>query len=262
MPRGSLSLSLRHNIAGFLSYCPFPVNSGKCCTFPTLRDTKLRLFIFVSIRVSIRARSGKLIKSLYMLVVYNILLKVAALFVFPYYGAKMLLTGKYRKGLGQRFGLLKPEIVAGMIGVHRIWVHAVSVGEVTAAAPIIASLRRRLPDACIVLSTTTATGQEMAHGIVTGTDNFIYYPLDIPFVIRRVINAVQPDIFVLTETELWPNFIRHCRCRGVKVIMVNGRLSSRSFRRYALTRFFWKFVLKDLDGVGVISETDARRFRS
>ncbi|HLA04978.1 MAG TPA: glycosyltransferase N-terminal domain-containing protein, partial [Syntrophales bacterium] len=80
-----------------------------------------------------------------MLVVYNILLKVAALFVFPYYGARMLLTGKYRKGLGQRFGLLKPEIVAGMIGVHRIWVHAVSVGEVTAAAPIIASLRRRLP---------------------------------------------------------------------------------------------------------------------
>lgn len=196
-----------------------------------------------------------------MIVVYNILLMGAALFAFPYYGAKMLLTGKYREGLGQRFGLLKPEIVVGMIGAPRIWVHAVSVGEVTAAAPIIASLRRRLPDACIVLSTATATGQEMAHRIVTGTDNFIYYPLDIPFVIRRVIDAVHPDIFVLTETELWPNFIRHCRSRGVKVIMVNGRLSPRSFRKYALTRFFWKFVLRDLDGMGVISETDARRFR-
>jgi 3-deoxy-D-manno-octulosonic-acid transferase len=141
-------------------------------------------------------------------------------------------------------------------------VHAVSVGEVTAAAPIIASLRGQLPDACIVLSTTTETGQEMARQIVTEANAFIFYPLDISFVVRKAIDQVRPDIFVIVETELWPNFIRCCQSHGVKIVMTNGRLSPRSFRKYALTRFFWKGILDAVDEVGVISETDGQRFLS
>ncbi len=197
-----------------------------------------------------------------MLFLYNILLWLASPVVAFYYGGKMAFTGKYRKGFGQRFGILPPEILTGIKdGSPRIWVHAVSVGEVTAAAPVISSLRDTFPDACILLSTSTNTGQEMAHRIVTGATAFVYYPLDISFAVRKVVDQVRPDVLVLLETELWPNFIRYCRLRGVGIVLINGRLSPRSFRRYALTRFFWKGILDGIDAMGVISETDAERFR-
>jgi 3-deoxy-D-manno-octulosonic-acid transferase len=196
-----------------------------------------------------------------MLLIYNILLWFAFPFIALFYGTKMLLTGKYRKGFGQRFGMIPAEVLTGIGGSPRIWVHAVSVGEVTAAAPIIDSLREQLPTASIVLSTTTETGRGMARRIVAEANAFLYYPLDIYFVVRKVIDEVRPDIFVLVETEIWPNFIRHCRYRGIKVVMTNGRLSPRSFRKYALTRFFWKRILDVVDEVGVISETDGERFR-
>ena len=197
-----------------------------------------------------------------MLILYNILLWIAALLLVPWYAIKMMRTGKYRRGFGQRLGLLPPAILAGLTGHPRLWFHAVSVGEVTVAAPIIAVLRKRLPGAAIILSTTTDTGQEMARRIIPGADALIYYPLDLLGAVHRAIDAIRPDVFVLTETELWPNFIRYCRARGVHVLMANGRLSPRSFRRYRLSRFFWKGILADLGGIGTISELDAERFRS
>ncbi|MGZ6230652.1 MAG: 3-deoxy-D-manno-octulosonic acid transferase [Syntrophales bacterium] len=190
---------------------------------------------------------------------YNILLVMAALLALPYYAIKMTLTGKYRKSMGPKFGLIKPSLFAEMKGSPRIWIHAVSVGEVTAAEPIVASLRTHFPEACIVLSTSTETGQDMARRIVTGATSFIYYPLDIPFVVKKVIPKVKPDVFIMTETELWPNFIRVCKEQGAKVIMVNGRISQRSYQRYALTKFFWKDVVNLIDDTGVISAIDADR---
>ncbi len=171
----------------------------------------------------------------------------------------MLLTGKYRKSLGPKFGLLAPETASGWEGSPRIWVHAVSVGEVTAAAPIVTVLRFRFPGACIVLSTSTETGQEMARNLIPAVNAHIYYPLDIPGVVRKVLARVNPDIFVPLETELWPNFIGICRKRGTRIVMANGRISPRSFRRYRATRFFWKGLLAAVAEAGVISETDAER---
>ena len=193
---------------------------------------------------------------------YNILLAFAAVFLLPYYAAKIVLTGKYRRSIGPKFGFPAADGLEGINGSPRIWVHAVSVGEVTAAAPIVAALRERFPLAAIVLSTSTETGQEMARKTVEGATAFIYFPLDIPCVIRRVLNRVRPDIVVPVETEVWPNFIRLCGERGVKVVMVNGRLSPRSFRGYKKTRFFWKETLRNIDEIGTISETDAVRFRA
>jgi 3-deoxy-D-manno-octulosonic-acid transferase len=190
---------------------------------------------------------------------YNLLLLIAAVLAVPFYGARMLLTGKYRKSLGPKFGRLSPDDASRMTGSPRIWVHAVSVGEVTAAAPIVAALRSRFPGACLVLSTSTETGQEMARKLVTEATAHIYYPLDIPCVVRKVLDRVRPDIFVPVETELWPNFIRICRERGTRLVMANGRLSPRSFRRYRLTRFFWREVLAALDTAGMISEKDGER---
>lgn len=193
--------------------------------------------------------------------VYNILLSVAAVVLLPYYLLKMLLTGKYRKSIGPKFGVIPPGVTDVMRGRPRIWVHAVSVGEVTAAAPVIAVLREELPDACIVLSTSTETGQEMARAMVKEATAIFYYPLDIPAVVRRVIDRVKPDIFVPVETEVWPNFIRLCKKQGIRVAMVNGRISPRSFRKYRLTRFFWKDIFNMIDTIGAISPIDEVRLR-
>jgi len=179
----------------------------------------------------------------------------AAIFAIPYYGLKMLLTGKYRRSLGPKLGLNPSFFLAGN---PRIWVHAVSVGEVTAAAPIIRELYALIPNACIVLSTSTETGRQMANKLATGA-SVMYYPLDIPCVVKKALAYVRPDVFVPVETEVWPNFIRLCRKRGTRVVMVNGRLSPRSFSRYRLTGFFWKGVFGLLDKVGMISEVDGER---
>ncbi len=195
-----------------------------------------------------------------MISLYNLLLPLAALFGIPYYAIRMLLTGKYRKSLGPKLGIYSGgELFSAMKGSPRIWVHAVSVGEVTAAAPVVAELRKDYPGACIVVSTSTETGQEMAQRLIPEATALIYYPLDLSFVVDRMLTRVQPDIFILTETELWPNFLTSCRRRGIRVVVINGRISPRSFRRYRRTRFFWKGLLEGLDGLGMISATDACR---
>jgi len=194
-----------------------------------------------------------------MILLYNVLLLLAALVAIPYYTMRMLFTGKYRQSLGAKLGIGATPALDVAQGRPRIWIHAVSVGEVTAAAPIVRALREELPDACLVVSTSTETGQEMARKIITHASALIYYPLDLPFTVRRLLRHVRPDVFVMTETELWPNFIEACRNRGVKVVMVNGRISPRSFKRYFATRFFWRIVLEQIDRMGMISETDAAR---
>ncbi|MBW2598836.1 MAG: 3-deoxy-D-manno-octulosonic acid transferase [Deltaproteobacteria bacterium] len=173
-----------------------------------------------------------------------------------------MFAGKYRKSIGPKFGLIPRGVFEEMQGSPRIWVHAVSVGEVTAAAPIVSSLREMYPEACIVLSTSTETGQEMARSLITDATSHIYYPLDIPIVVRRVMDRVNPDIFVSVETEIWPNFVRICSEREIKIAMVNGRISPRSFRRYRRTNFFWKRIMNMIGTIGAISAIDASRLEA
>jgi len=191
--------------------------------------------------------------------IYNVLLGLASLFLTPYYAWRVCVTGKYRKSMGPKFGVNPAELFSTMKGTPRIWVHAVSVGEVTAAAPIVEALRARYPGSCIVLSTSTETGQDAAVRLVPHATSHFYYPLDIPCIINKVLDGVAPDVFVPVETEIWPNFIRACQRRAVRVVMVNGRISPRSFKKYRSTRFFWREILKKIDAVGVISGTDAER---
>jgi 3-deoxy-D-manno-octulosonic-acid transferase len=192
---------------------------------------------------------------------YNALLFVAAVFAIPYYGIRMLLTGKYRRSLGPKLGVGISNRALAKKDAGRIWVHAVSVGEVTAAAPIIREIFRAMPEIEVILSTSTETGRQLAEGLNLGVA-IIYYPIDIPCVVKKALHWVQPDLFVLVETEIWPNFIRLCQRRGTGVVIVNGRLSPRSFRRYSATRFFWKGVLKNIREAGMISATDARRIEA
>jgi len=194
-----------------------------------------------------------------MMFLYNIILFLACLFLFPYLAVKVLATGKYRRSIAAKLGFIKKNLIPAADGHPRIWIHAVSVGEVTAAAPIVAVLRERLPKACIVMSTTTETGQFMAERLVRGASALIYFPLDIPFVVRKMLRLVRPNVFVLVETELWPNFIAACHALKIPVVMVNGRISPRSYKRYRQTRLFWRSVLEWVDQAGVISETDKER---
>ena len=192
-------------------------------------------------------------------VLYNAVLFAAAVFLIPFFLVKIVVTGKYRKSIGAKFGVVPRRVFEEMKGSPRIWLHAVSVGEVTAAAPVLSLLRKRYPEACIVLSTGTETGQEMARRIIPEATSHIYFPLDIPPVVRKMVKAVNPDIFVAVETEIWPNFIRVCKGRGIPVVMVNGRISPRSFKRYRLTRFFWRPVMNMIHAMRVISTIDASR---
>ena len=195
-------------------------------------------------------------------VLYNITLFAGFLLLVPYYGLKILVTGKYRQSIRQKLGAIPDETISALVGHPRIWIHAVSVGEVTAAAPIVAALRGKLPRASILLSTGTETGQTMARNLIPQATAFMYFPLDLSPVVKKVIGRVAPDIVVLTETELWPNFLRSCMKRSIPAVMVNGRISPRSFRRYSRTSFFWREVLKSVLEIGVISAVDGERVQA
>lgn len=196
-----------------------------------------------------------------MYILYNIILFISILVIAPYFLFKVIFAGKYRKSIIQKFGGRQTKILSHLKNGPRVWIHAVSVGEVTAAAPIVASLKKKRPEAQIIFSTSTETGQDMAHKFIKDAAIFIYFPLDIPAVARKMINMVTPNVFVLVETELWPNFLRICKEHGLKKIMVNGRISPRSYRLYRKTAFFWTRVLRELDFAGMISEVDAARLK-
>lgn len=196
-----------------------------------------------------------------MYILYNIILSVAAIVIVPYFLFKIIFTGKYRKSFIRKLGGRQTKILADLKDGPRVWIHAVSVGEVTAAAPIVSCLKAKRPEVQIIFSTSTETGQEMARRFIKDADAFIYFPLDISPVVRKVLKMAGPDVFVLVETELWPNFLRACEECRIKTLMVNGRISPRSYRRYRQTNFLWKRVLAHLDFAGMISQVDADRVK-
>jgi 3-deoxy-D-manno-octulosonic-acid transferase len=197
-----------------------------------------------------------------MYILYNIILMVAALFVVPYFLLKIIFTGKYRQSFVQKLGGRQTKMLAHLQDGPRVWIHAVSVGEVTAAAPIVASLKMKRPEVEIIFSTSTETGQEMARKFIKGAAAFIYFPLDIQYIVRKMIKLVNPDVFVLVETELWPNFLQVCKICHIQALMVNGRISPRSYNKYRLTRLFWKRILYNLNAAGMIAEIDAVRLQN
>ncbi|MGD8239940.1 MAG: 3-deoxy-D-manno-octulosonic acid transferase, partial [Armatimonadota bacterium] len=144
-------------------------------------------------------------------------------------------------------------------GDHTIWVHAVSVGEVAAAIPIIEHLRLLEPLARIVLSTTTPTGRQMAQERGADADALIYYPLDLPWIVRSALDGIRPSLVVMVDTELWPNFLWTAHARGVKTLSVNTRISDRSFRRSRLVAPVYRWILGGVDRFCAQSKLDAQR---
>jgi 3-deoxy-D-manno-octulosonic-acid transferase len=192
---------------------------------------------------------------LYLL--YSLATVLAFVVLAPYFVYQALRHNKYVGSLGQRLGYL--PVSFNLDGEDSIWVQAVSVGEVLAARPLIHELRHRYPSLRLFLSTTTLAGQQLARRVVPDADAVFYFPFDWAFTARRTLDLVKPRLFVMMETEIWPNLLRECRARGVKTILVNGRISRRSFPRYRLVRPFFGRVLADIDAFCVQGEETQRR---
>ncbi|MCX7992857.1 MAG: 3-deoxy-D-manno-octulosonic acid transferase [Fimbriimonadales bacterium] len=158
----------------------------------------------------------------------------------------------------ERFGFVP---VPPPQGKPRIWIHCVSVGETLAAQPVVKLLRQELPDYEIVFSTTTPTGQQTAQSSLRDyVDYFIYFPLDLPFAVRRVLGRVQPRVLILFETELWLNLLWAQKCRGGRVLILNGRISDRTAQRAPKSRPIYTYMLRCVDFICAQSPTDAARF--
>jgi 3-deoxy-D-manno-octulosonic-acid transferase len=156
-----------------------------------------------------------------------------------------------------RFGLLNIPVLK-----RSIWVHAVSVGEVRAVGKLIERLRRQYPGQPLVVSTITPTGQQLARETAGLADHVIYFPFDFPGSIRRTLAYVNPALVIVAETEIWPNFLHECRNRKIQVVMVNGRISDRSYPRYRWIRHWLKTVLNDYSVLGMQSDVDQERIES
>ena len=192
-----------------------------------------------------------------MYLLYSLATVVVLVACAPYFLYQALRHSKYLGSLRQRLGYLPVSL--NLDAEPSIWVHAVSVGEVLAARPVIADLRKQYPALRMFLSTTTRTGQQLARQSVADVDGVFYLPFDWTFTVRRTIRRVRPKLFVMVESEIWPNLLRECRARGVKTVVVNGRISRRSFPRYRLIKRWFRRVLADIDRFCVQGDETARR---
>jgi 3-deoxy-D-manno-octulosonic-acid transferase len=200
-----------------------------------------------------------------ILLLYNLALLVVLLAGAPWWLFRMATTHKYREGLLERLGFVSSRLrkqIAGL-GSERalIWVHAVSVGEVLAVSRLVKTLDAALPDYLIAVSTTTRTGQALARERF-GANRVFYCPLDLPWAVRAYLNALQPHLLILVETEFWPNLLSGCFRRKIPVAVVNARISDRSWPRYRRRSRLWRPFLSRLGRVLAQTQTDAERLKA
>jgi 3-deoxy-D-manno-octulosonic-acid transferase len=192
-----------------------------------------------------------------MYAAYSILIVAFFVVVSPYLLYQAVRYRKYVRSLPQRMGYLPASF--NFDGEHSIWIHAVSVGEVLTARALLPELRQRYPHLRIFLSTTTMTGQQVARTNLQYVDDVFFLPFDLRVMVNRTLRLVKPKLFIIMETEIWPNLLRACQQAGVRTALVNGRISSRSYPRYRLARGFFRHVLSNVDRLCMQSEESARR---
>lgn len=190
---------------------------------------------------------------------YNLALLAALLLGLPWWLWRMATTAKYRAGLWERLGRVPEGLRRGEKPV--LWLHAVSVGEVLAASRLVAELEQAFPSHRLLISTTTRTGQALARERF-GANRVFYCPLDLPWAVKAYLDAIQPKMLILAETEFWPNLLSGCFRRGIPVAVVNARISDRSWPRYRALRGLWKPFLSRLRLVLAQSALDAERLKA
>ena len=194
-----------------------------------------------------------------MYLIYSIVFTLGVILTAPYYLWR--LGGRITSGAAwrERFGSLPAEWQQDSPGA--IWIHAVSVGETIAVAGLVRELQRLYPQRKIFLSHVTPAGRSVGENGWRAIAGRFYLPLDWEWAVQRALNRIRPALLLIVETELWPNLLRAAHESGAQIMLVNGRLSDRSFSRYHLFPSFIRRVLACVDYVCAQSVTDADRFR-
>ena len=188
-----------------------------------------------------------------MSIIYDLIALVFTAVLFPVY----LFKGKFHRGFLARLGVL-PK---GLNLERPIWIHAVSLGEAISIRMLVEGLRKVYPAKKFVISTVTPTGNKIAKDLAREGDLATYLPLDFSFIVRSVVKRINPEIFIIAETELWPNLISRLYKNNIPVIIVNGRISDGSFKNYSGAKFFIKPILNKISLFCVQAEPDAARLK-
>jgi 3-deoxy-D-manno-octulosonic-acid transferase len=192
-------------------------------------------------------------------ILYNILFLVGFVLSAPYYFWRLWRRGNWWAGFGERFAEYDTKLKQALTNRHSLWLHAVSVGEVGLCTHLIKALEPRLPNAKVVVSTTTTTGMgELKKRLPTHISK-IYYPIDRRSYVARAQAVIKPEAIILVEAEIWPNFIWRAQSQRIPLFLVNARVSERSFRGYKRFGFLFRPLFRAFAGVGAQTETDAQR---
>lgn len=195
-------------------------------------------------------------------IIYIVITTVAFVVISPVLLLYALVSGRSLKGLNERLGWISQQGTDLSTGSPHIWIHAVSLGEVRVAEAIAGDLKRLLPDSSITVSTMTEHGRNLASEIFGKDVRVIYAPFDIILFVRMALKRINPDALVFLETELWPAWASEAKRKGIKIAVINGRISPRSFGRYLRLRPLFKYILSKFDAFSMISEEDKKRITS
>ncbi len=190
-----------------------------------------------------------------MRILYDIFFMIFGILYIPV----LLMKGKLHRDFSQKFGII-PESIKALN--KPVWIHGVSVGEAALAAKLACSIKKDFPEVPVVISTTTQTGNNMARKAGKGyVDAVFYYPMDVRGIVSSTVKGVDPRLYVMIETELWPNLMAELSERGVPSVLVNGRISNSSFGNYKKIKFFTRRILGCLNRLCMQSEVDLERVK-
>ncbi len=191
-----------------------------------------------------------------MFFIYNTLLIIFAVIFSPAAVVAFLIKPKFRAGFWEKIGFYDKNRAQK----KSIWIHAVSVGEINATESLIKQIKNKFPEYNLVVTTVTATGQEVANKKLGNTADVIsYFPYDFSFSAKSAIKAFDPALVIIAETEIWPGFINQVHKKNIPVMLVNGRISPGSYKGYRKLRFFFEKVLKNFSLILMQTETDRQR---
>lgn len=186
---------------------------------------------------------------------FNAVFFIYALFYLPY----LLFTGRWYKDYGCRLGIFPYLLGLRISAEPKVWIHAVSVGEVMAVSSLIAQVKSRWPGYDIVLTVTTKTGYELARRKFWKELIIIPSPLDFTWVVSYFVRTIKPKVYIAAETEIWPNLYNCLYKNNVPIIIVNGRISDVSYGRYMSVKFLFEAVLRKVAFFSMQSKTDQER---
>jgi 3-deoxy-D-manno-octulosonic-acid transferase len=192
-------------------------------------------------------------------ILYNLLFPVVFLFMLPKFISRMLKRGGYGQHFEQRIGHFGSQTKAHLREYRRVWVHAVSVGEIYVALKFIKAYREEHPETRFALSTTTSTAHAIGRKQLDSRDVLFYFPVDLPVIIRKVLRIINPERIVLVEGEFWPNLIRLADNQGIPISLVNGRMSENSYKGYRKLKSLTADVLRRINPICVQGKVDAER---